>query len=129
VKAGRQIHAFTLAEALAALLLAAIVLPAAVGAILTAGRATTMARRTEVASQLAANRLQELVVTGEWETSETTGDFGDEWPGYRWELTVEDWAQDDDTETSMTQLTITAFTAVQGREISTSASTLEVLVE
>ena len=129
MKAGRQTHTFTLAEALAALLLAAIVLPAAVGGILTAGRAATMARRTETGSRLAANKLQELVLTGEWQTSETEGDFAEEWPEYRWELTDEDWAEDDDTETSMSLLTITTFTSIQGREISTAVSTLEVIVE
>ena len=122
-------HTFTLAEALAALLLAAIVLPVAVRGVLTAGRAAHVARKTEMGSRLAANWLRELVVTGEWQSSDTNGDFGDEWPEYAWELSVDEWEEDDELDSTMTLLTVSVFFSVQGRDTSTSVSTLEVLTE
>lgn len=95
---------FTLVEALATLVLFAIVLPVALQAIsLALGMGSNTARRTE-ATLLAESKLAELLATEEWQDGDLEGDFsktpsGDaletetagEMPVYRWSATSEDW--------------------------------------
>lgn len=122
----RYLHAFTFVEALAALLVTSIVLPIALQGILVANRASLVNRRSEQAAHLASMWLSELVLTGDWQTTETVGDFED-WPGYTWELTTEDWEQGEvDSEGSilMTELTLTVQFEVQNRVLDVSVSTL-----
>jgi type II secretory pathway pseudopilin PulG len=90
----RPPRAFTLNEVLAALLLAGIVLPVAMrGASLATGAADAARRRTE-ASSLARSKLSELVSTGDWQTAAgRAGDFGADWPDYRWSASVSRWTQ------------------------------------
>lgn len=122
---GCRQHRFTLAECLAALAFTAIVLPVAVQAVLVTARSAELARRTDEAGQLALTKLCELSLANEWMTAEETGDFGEQHPGYTWQLATEDWDQDDDLDTSMTLLTVHVSFLVQGRSMTTSVSTLE----
>ncbi len=78
-----------------------------------------LAERATVAVQLAENRLNELMLNNEWLSGETRGDFGEEWPGYRWELTRADWEAGE-----MVELTMNVFFEVQGREHDVRLSTL-----
>lgn len=114
---------FTFAEALAALVIAALVLPIAVRGVLLANRQSLVARRSEQAARIGSMWLNELVVTGDWATTGGTGDFED-WPGYTWELVSDDWSEDEDGTTGMTQLTVTVCFAVQNRELSVAQTTL-----
>jgi len=112
----RRFHAqrgFTFAEVLAAMVFAAIVIPAAIHGLTIANRAGVAAERTRIAAQLAGNLLNEMIVTDEWRSSKQKGDFGLDWPGYRWVLTDEAWPVD-----AMRIVSITVFYMVQDREYS-----------
>ncbi len=115
----RRHSAFTFIEILAAMVFLAILVPAVVEGITLASRASAHAERGAVAAELAQNKLAELTLNDAWSGGESAGDFGQDWPGYRWELTQATWDMD-----SMTILTLKAFFTVQGREQSVSLSTL-----
>lgn len=110
---------FTLAEVLAAMLFLAILIPVAVEGVLIANRAGVVAERQDVAARLADNLLTELVATDTWRDEEDTGDFGEDWPGYRWILDTEAWDED-----TMRVVMVTAFFEAQGQEFSVTMSTL-----
>lgn len=88
---GSGASGFTLIEVLAALLLVALVLPAAMRGVSLAVTATAQTHRREVAATLAVNKLNDLIATGGWSSEAPDGDFGEAYPEYHWELTVEDW--------------------------------------
>jgi Tfp pilus assembly protein PilV len=102
---------FTFAEVLAAMLFLAILVPVIVEGLGLANRAAVTAERQVVAAQLADMRLNELLLNDEWQAAAGQGDFGEEWPGYRWELEEGAWTEDD-----MTELVIRVVFEVQGRE-------------
>jgi general secretion pathway protein I len=108
---------FTLIEVLAALLLAGIVLPVAMrGASLATGAAEVARRRTE-ASSLARSKLSELVSTGDWQTAAgRAGDFGPDWPDYRWSASVNRWTQ---TKADLRQLDVEVRWDARGGGIQT----------
>ena len=110
---------FTLAEVLAAMFFMAIVLPVICEAMAMATRASVMAERSREAAQLADRKLNEMIVTSEWEDGEQSGDFDSEYAGYSWKLTTTTWSED-----SMTVVTVQVFFMVQGQESSVSLSTL-----
>lgn len=93
----RSTTCFTLAEVLVAMVFVAIVLPVAVHAALIANRAGVVARHKRVAVRLADGLLTEVAATDDWEEGEEEGDFGEDWPAYRWRLTTDDWADDQET--------------------------------
>ena len=111
---------FTFVEVLAALAFLGLLIPVVVGALTLANRAGVVSERTQVATQLAENRLNELTVGNLWTTAESRGDCGADWPGYRWELTQAAWAADN----TMTELTVRVFFAVQGDEHAVQLTTL-----
>jgi general secretion pathway protein I len=80
----RRRSAFTLVEVLATLVLIGIVIPVAMQGVSVAMTAASNARRTSEAASLAEAKLNQLVVTGEWQFAGQSGDFGAQWPGYRW---------------------------------------------
>lgn len=77
-------RAFTLAEVLATLLLVGIVLPVVMNGVSIALAASSHARYLAQATSLGEAKLTELVTTGDWLLAEASGDFGLEWPQYRW---------------------------------------------
>lgn len=81
--------AFTLVEALATLVLMAIILPVAMRGISLALAAAGEAKRQAEAASLAESKLAELRATGAWKGSDLAGDFGDEHPNYKWKAAVE----------------------------------------
>jgi type II secretion system protein I len=119
---------FTLVEVLAALLFLAIAIPAIMGAISASSRSSEAAERTVIATQLAENQLSQLVVDQSNTTGGTTssnsgsdrGDFGQDYPGYRWEMKQEPWTSAAD----LTQYTVQVFFSVKGQERSVELSTL-----
>lgn len=87
----RSNQGFTLIEALATLVLVAIILPPAMHGISLATSAAGQAVRRMEAAALAEAKLAELLVTGDWEGAELSGDWEPNMPGYRWEAVVEEW--------------------------------------
>src|SRR2546423_9326344 len=80
-----NLKGFTLIEVLATMVLMAIVLPVTMQALSVSLGAASSARHTTEASGLAQAKLNELISTGQW-NSTSNGDFGTDHPGYRWEI-------------------------------------------
>jgi type II secretory pathway pseudopilin PulG len=110
---------FTFVEVLAAMVFLGILIPVVISALMVSNRAAVVAERSTIAMQLGENRLSELMLQDAWTTAESRGDFGQEWPGYRWELKRQDWQSG-----AMTELTLDIFFAVQGQEHDVRLSTL-----
>ena len=85
---------FTLVEVLAALMLIAIVLPAVMKGAAMATSIASSARRRNEAAGLAEEKLAEIIATDQWQQNSLSGDFGTDWPGYRWQATVQPWTED-----------------------------------
>ncbi len=100
---------FTLVEALAALLVVAIVIPVAVRGLQIASLAGEVAERKSVALRVADRILNELVVTGQWQrTGNGTAIEGDE--SYRWQLKTQAWEKD-----SLKMLSLQVFYLTRGK--------------
>lgn len=113
---------FTLAEVLVSLALVGVLLPTAMAGItLAMGLGDSARHRTEAAT-LARSKLDELLVTGDWQSSRTEGDFGEPWPGYTWELDVTPWEG-----ATCSEVTLRVRWENRGREYDTSVSTLTYL--
>jgi type II secretory pathway pseudopilin PulG len=110
---------FTFVVILAAMLFLGILMPVVIGALQVSNRAAVLAERSGVAGQLAENKLGELMLNDGWTTASGSGDFGADWPGYRWELTKSDRANG-----TMTELQLAVLFDVQGREHDVRLSTL-----
>jgi len=110
---------FTFVEVLAAMLFLAILVPAILQALTLANRASEVSERSAIAAELASNKLGELTLNDAWSNADAKGDFGNEWPGYRYEVTQATWDVD-----SMTQLSVNVFYPVQGKERSLQLVTL-----
>jgi type II secretory pathway pseudopilin PulG len=116
--------AFTFVEILAALLFLALVVPAIVGALGVANRASVAAERSALAGELAQNKLNEFLVGDTWQNPPfTNGDFEGAYPGYRWEMTQESWTGDP-VNTGMTALHVDVHYTVQGEDRTVRLSTL-----
>jgi general secretion pathway protein I len=114
---------FTLIEVLATLLLLAIVLPAVMqGVSLASGMASSSKRRNEAAG-LAESKLNELIATGQWQSGQTSGDFGTDWPDYHWQASIGSW-QYDTTSAGLQQLDVQVTWMYRNRPDSVALSTL-----
>jgi len=113
---------FTLVEILAALAFMAILIPAVITALTLANRAAVQAERTEIAAQLAEYQLGQLMTAGLWQSAGNRGDFGAQYPNYRWELEQSAWSYDNNN--PLTQLTMHVYFMVQGRERDVQITTL-----
>ncbi|MSU57222.1 MAG: hypothetical protein EXS35_03405 [Pedosphaera sp.] len=111
---------FTLAEVLAALLFMAIVIPVAVQGLHIASRAGSVAERKAVGSRLAERKLNELLVTGQWQSSAQKGTMQEGLMSYSWSLQSEPWAEDG----AMKLVTVHVSVPVQGRDYDVKVSTL-----
>jgi len=90
---GRRASGFTLIEVLATLVIIAIVLPVAMQGISIATNAASDSRRRVEAAALGESRLAEFIATLEWQNGGGGGDFGEDWPDYRWTADVYDWSE------------------------------------
>lgn len=97
----------------------AIVIPVAIEGMRVANRAGVVAQRKGVAAQLADSLLNEMIVTGQWQDSAHSGNFGRERNGYRWKLLNENWNTG-----SMRLITLEVIYEVQNQEYSVLLSTL-----
>jgi prepilin-type N-terminal cleavage/methylation domain-containing protein len=90
----RRRRGFTLIEALAAMTLLAIVMPALTQSLSVATQAASSARHHTEATQLAQQQMSELLATGAWQQGTLSGDFSPDWPQYQWQATVQTWVGD-----------------------------------
>ena len=118
--ARRRADAFTLAEVLAALVFMAIVIPVALQGMQIASRAGSVAERKALGARLAERKLNELIVTGQWQSSSVKGTIQEGWQSYDWTLETESWAEDG----SMRVLTVRVTVPVQGQKYDVRVSTL-----
>ena len=81
----RRSRGFTLPEVLATMVLMGIVLPVVMSGISGALGAASRAKNTAQAATLGETKLSELIATAQWSSASGGGDFGQDWPGYRWE--------------------------------------------
>jgi len=84
----------TLVEVLATIVMMAIVLPPAMQGISMCVAAAGDARHRTEAAALAEAKLDEMLATGDWQFGSTSGDFGEAWPEYHWEMTSGLWQSD-----------------------------------
>lgn len=87
----RRSRGFTLVEALAAVVIIAVVLPVAMRGISLAAVVASRSHQRVEAAELARMKLNELVVTGEYGNGSQSGEFGVDAPGFRWIATTESW--------------------------------------
>jgi type II secretion system protein I len=111
---------FTLAEVLAALLFMAIVIPVAMQGLQIASRAGSVSERKAVGVRLAENKLNELVVTGQWQSASQRGTIEEGRRSYEWRLQAEPWPEDG----AMRMLTVYVTVPVQGQDYDVQVSTL-----
>lgn len=111
--------AFTLAEVLAALAFLAILIPVVVQCLNIASRAGEVAERKAQAARVAANILNESIVTTNWAQSSQNGTVEEGTQQYKWTLESDPWNQD-----PMRMLTVDVKYSVQGKDYSVQLSTL-----
>lgn len=111
--------AFTFAEVLAAMLFMAIVIPVAMQGVQLANRAGVVAYRKSVATRLADQKLNELLVTDTWQTAGQSGAFSGRYRDYRWQLRHEQWI-----DTNMKLIAVEVSYLVQNQEYEVRLSTL-----
>jgi len=129
----RSPRGFTLMECLATMLLMAIILPAVDKGLSVATQSATTTRHRTEAAGLAQSKLSELLVGGPavWQQGNVGGDFGPEWPGYRWSAQLNAWpntaqnsASDVAQNITMQQLDVTVTWTSGNQPVSITVSTL-----
>lgn len=119
VEGRRRFGGFTFIELLATVVFLGIIMPVAMQSIGLCTRLGGQSRRRIEAVSLARTKLTELTCTGDWQSGGKSGDFGEDWPGYRWDAVVTSW-----TDSVVSQLDLTVTWQSQGRERSVTLSTL-----
>jgi type II secretory pathway pseudopilin PulG len=118
-RASRGTGGFTLAEALAALVFMAIVIPVAVQGLRIANLAGQVATAKAVAARVAENVLSDRLVTGDWQSSSLRGETTRQFRTYRWSVQNEPWE-----EGTLRELTVEVYFDVQGQEYDLRLATL-----
>ncbi|MDP9175032.1 MAG: type II secretion system GspH family protein [Planctomycetota bacterium] len=115
---------FTLIEVLVTLLVLSIALPPIMQGIQLATRAASQAKRRDEAANLASSKISQLIADQTWQTNgASSGDFSPDWPNYRWQSSVTNWAQDT-SGLGLEQLDVTVSWTQNSREQSILVSTL-----
>ncbi len=109
---------FTLAESLAALAFLAVVIPVAVQGVRVANLAGIVAERKVVAAQVADRVLNELVVTGRWNTS-SQGTVDEGRHQFSWRSESTSWER-----ATLRQATVVVTYKVQGKDYEVRAATI-----
>ena len=118
-KGRRRQGGFTFVEMLATIVLIAIILPVAMRGIGLCTRLAGQSRKRIEAASLAKTKLTELMAADEWDSGTGAGDFGADWPGYRWSTEVFNW-----TDAVVSQVNLTVQWQSQGLERSLTLTTL-----
>ena len=112
---------FTFVELLATIVLISIVMPVVMRTIGLCTQIAGQSRRQVEAVCLAKTKLTELTASQDWQTgSSNRGDFGNDWPGYEWTMTLATWAEDG----SLRQLDLTVSWRSVGRQNQLTLTTL-----
>jgi len=111
---------FTLAEVLAAMLFMAIVIPVAMQGLLIASRAGSVSERKALGARLAESKLNEMIVTGQWQSTARKGTIQEGLQSYAWRLQSEPWSEDG----AMRLVTVHVTVPVQGQDYDVQVSTL-----
>lgn len=119
VEGRRRFGGFTFIELLATVVLIGIIMPVAMRSIGLCTRLGGQSRRQIEAASLAYTKLTELTSSQDWKTGQKSGDFGSDWPGYRWTSAVSNW-----TDSAVSQLDLTVVWQSQGQQRSLTLSTL-----
>jgi type II secretory pathway pseudopilin PulG len=82
---------FTLVEVLATIAFTSILLPTVMRGITVCLSAADFAKHQAQAASLAHGKLSELAAAGGLQRAVLSGDFGADWPEYRWDAAVTDW--------------------------------------
>ena len=120
---GNSSAGFTLLEVLTALAILAIVLPIAMNGIGLATRLAGLTRQRDIASNLAETKLNELVVTGNYNNGASGGDFAAN-PGYSWQASTQTLSEPDLPNADLTQLAVTVDFRSLGRQRHVTMTTL-----
>ena len=115
-----RLGGFTFVELLVTMVLIAIVMPVVMQTIGLCTRLAGQSRRQVEAACLAKTKLTELTAAQDWESGSNRGDFGTDWPGYEWSMTVANWVED----TSVRQLDLAVTWRSVGRQRKITLSTL-----
>ena len=110
---------FTFIELLATVVLIAVIMPVAMRTIGLCTQLGGQSRRKIEAASLAKAKLTELIVTGDWQNGNQTGDFGTDWPLYEWSADIANW-----TDVSVRQVDLTVSWRSMGRLRGITLSTL-----
>ncbi len=110
---------FTIVEVMAALVVVGIVLPALIHGTLLCMDLAVHARMQAQAASLAQAKLSELAATMMIDEAMQTGDFGEQWPQYKWMATVESW---DDPR--LVELDVSVVWNRRGKDYDVTVSTL-----
>lgn len=114
-------HPFTFTEVLAAMVVVALVVPVAMRGIAMARQLAGDGVRLELASRLADEKLNELIVTGDWQNGDAEGTLDPE-SDYGWTLTSESFG--DDETLPLTVLTVTVSRTDAARAVSITLTAL-----
>ena len=114
---------FTLIEVLATVMLMAIVIPAITRGISVATANASSSRMRTEAAGLAESKLNELLATGEWQSGQTSGDFGSDWPEFHWNATISSW-QYDTTNAGLQQIDLEVTYKFRNTDEAVKVSTL-----
>src|SRR6185503_9423374 len=90
----------------------AIVIPVALQGLHIASRAGSLSERKALGARLAESKLNELVVTGQWQSAAQRGTMREGLQEYSWQLQSEPWAEDG----AMRLVTMHVNVPVQGRD-------------
>jgi hypothetical protein len=80
--------------------------------------AAEKAKHLSEAASLGDSKLNELISTGEWSGGALQGDFGQDWPMYRWQ------AQEATRDFGVTEIVLTVTWQERGQDRSLSLSTM-----
>jgi len=109
----------TLVEVLATMVVVAVVLPVAMRGITLCTSLAGITQERGEATMLAESKLNELQATGDWQYGALAGDFGEDWPDYRWEAYVEEFG-----ELNLDQLHVVVTWTSRGQEREVVLTTL-----
>lgn len=110
-------RSFTLVEVLATISVISIVIPVIMqGISIATGLASITRQRAEVVA-LAQSKLDEMIITGEWQSAQLSGDFSPDHPNYQWQVLVSDW---DELDMKQLQIGVTWISRGAQREVQLS---------
>ncbi len=121
--AQRVTAGFTLAEVMAALVFMAILIPVALEGLSIASRAGEVAARKGDAALVAERKLNESLVTTNWNQPVQSGTLRQGFRDFRWTLRNDPW-NGDPNQSVMRLLTVEVKFAAQGQDYSVHLSTL-----